>query len=47
MSANTSSAAVEIRGVSRVYGSGEHKVVALSDVFVDIRENEFYCVALS
>ena len=42
MSANTSSAAVEIRGVSRVYGSGEHKVVALSDVFVDIRENEFF-----
>jgi len=42
LSEKSSSAAVEIRGVSRVYGSGEHKVIALSDVFVDIRENEFF-----
>ncbi|WP_244598310.1 ABC transporter ATP-binding protein [Pseudohoeflea suaedae] len=42
MSATPSNAAIEIRGVSRIYGSGENRVTALSDVFVDIRENEFF-----
>ncbi len=42
LSGMTSSAAVEIKGVSRIYGSGEHRVTALSDVFMDIRQNEFF-----
>jgi spermidine/putrescine transport system ATP-binding protein len=42
LSGTTSSAAVEIKGVSRIYGSGENRVTALSDVFMDIRQNEFF-----
>lgn len=42
MSGKPLNAAVEIRGVSRIYGSGENKVTALTGVFVDIRENEFF-----
>jgi spermidine/putrescine transport system ATP-binding protein len=35
-------AAVDVRGVSKVFGGGEDRVVALDDVSVTIRENEFF-----
>ena len=34
--------AIEVRGVSRIYGDGEGQVAALSDIFVSIRQNEFF-----
>jgi spermidine/putrescine transport system ATP-binding protein len=34
--------AIDIRGVSKVFGSGDHKVFAVDDVSVAIRENEFF-----
>lgn len=34
--------AIEVRGVSRVFGAGESRVAALDDVSVSIRENEFF-----
>ena len=34
--------AIEVRGVSKVFGSGEAAVRALDDVSVAIRENEFF-----
>jgi len=34
--------AIEVRGVSKVFGFGPDKVVALDDVHVAIRENEFF-----
>ncbi len=45
---NTASAAalaepaISIRNVSKVFGAGEHRVVALSEVAVDIGQNEFF-----
>ncbi|WP_157020264.1 ABC transporter ATP-binding protein [Mesorhizobium xinjiangense] len=33
---------IEIRHVSKVFGSGENAVIALDDVSLDIRENEFF-----
>ena len=38
----TNKAAIEARGVSKLFGSGEHQVAALDNVFVSIRENEFF-----
>ncbi len=35
-------AAVEVQGVTKVFGGGEDRVVALDDVSVTIRENEFF-----
>ena len=35
-------AAVEARGVTKVFGAGEDRVVALDEVSVTIRENEFF-----
>ena len=35
-------AAIEARGVSKLFGSGEHQVTALDSVSVSIRENEFF-----
>jgi spermidine/putrescine transport system ATP-binding protein len=34
--------AIEVRGVSKVFGSGDAKVAALDNVSVSIRENEFF-----
>ena len=34
--------AIDVRGVSKVFGSGEGKVAALDNVSVSIRENEFF-----
>lgn len=34
--------AVHVQNASKVFGSGEDRVVALDDVTVDIRENEFF-----
>jgi spermidine/putrescine transport system ATP-binding protein len=34
--------AIEVRGVRKVFGAGEHAVVALDTVSVSIRENEFF-----
>jgi len=34
--------AIEVRGVSRIYGDGAGQVAALSEVFVSIRQNEFF-----
>ena len=34
--------AIEVRGVSRIFGTGESRVAALDDVSVSIRENEFF-----
>ncbi len=35
-------AAVDVRGVTKIFGGGEDRVVALDDVSVTIRENEFF-----
>ena len=42
MSSASDKAAIEIRGVSRIYGSGQDKVKALDGIFLKIRENEFF-----
>ncbi len=42
MSSASDKAAIEIRGVSRIYGTGHDKVKALDGIFLDIRENEFF-----
>ncbi|MGF0539116.1 ABC transporter ATP-binding protein [Agrobacterium sp. ES01] len=42
MGVNQGQTAIEIRGVSRVYGAGEFKVTALGGVDLDIAENEFF-----
>ncbi|EHS50137.1 spermidine/putrescine ABC transporter ATPase subunit [Rhizobium sp. PDO1-076] len=42
MSSISQKAAIEIRGVSRVYGSGGGKVTALDGINLTIRENEFF-----
>ncbi|RKE83612.1 ABC transporter ATP-binding protein [Rhizobium sp. AG855] len=42
MSSASDKAAIEIRGVSRIYGSGHEKVTALDGIFLTIRENEFF-----
>ncbi|TIU69596.1 MAG: ATP-binding cassette domain-containing protein, partial [Mesorhizobium sp.] len=34
--------AIEVRGVRKVFGSGENQVAALDTVSVSIRENEFF-----
>jgi spermidine/putrescine transport system ATP-binding protein len=34
--------AIDVRGVSKVFGAGDTKVAALDDVSVTIRENEFF-----
>ncbi len=34
--------AIEVRGVSKIFGTGESQVAALDDVSVSIRENEFF-----
>ncbi|MCM2475126.1 ABC transporter ATP-binding protein [Rhizobium sp. CG5] len=34
--------AIDIRGVSRIYGSGPYQVAALKGVFVTIKQNEFF-----
>jgi spermidine/putrescine transport system ATP-binding protein len=34
--------AIEVRGVSKIFGTGEAQVAALDDVSVSIRENEFF-----
>ena len=34
--------AIEVRGVSRIYGEGESQVAALRDIYVSIRQNEFF-----
>ena len=34
--------AIEVRGVSKLFGTGEGQVAALDDVSVSIRENEFF-----
>ncbi|MDO9416147.1 ABC transporter ATP-binding protein [Pararhizobium sp.] len=34
--------AIDVRGVSRIYGTGSGQVAALDSVFVSIRENEFF-----
>ncbi|AYD02606.1 ABC transporter ATP-binding protein [Neorhizobium sp. NCHU2750] len=34
--------AIEVRGVSRVYGDGAGQVTALSGIFLNIRQNEFF-----
>ncbi|WP_043447842.1 ABC transporter ATP-binding protein [Halotalea alkalilenta] len=34
--------AIEVRGVSRIYGASSERVTALGGVFVSIRENEFF-----
>ncbi|MBX3577583.1 MAG: ABC transporter ATP-binding protein [Rhizobiaceae bacterium] len=34
--------AIEVRGVSKIFGAGEGRVAALDDVSVSIRENEFF-----
>ena len=38
----TERAAIDIRGVSRIYGYGEYQVTALGGVHLKIRENEFF-----
>jgi spermidine/putrescine transport system ATP-binding protein len=35
-------AAIDVRGVSRIYGFGEYQVAALKNVNVTIRQNEFF-----
>ncbi|MCM2398331.1 ABC transporter ATP-binding protein [Rhizobium sp. S95] len=42
MSSTSKKAAIEIRGVSRVYGAGNAQVTALGGVFLNIQENEFF-----
>ncbi|ATN35628.1 spermidine/putrescine ABC transporter ATP-binding protein [Rhizobium sp. ACO-34A] len=42
MSSTSKKAAIEIRGVSRVYGAGNAQVTALGGIFLDIQENEFF-----
>ncbi|EKF58932.1 spermidine/putrescine ABC transporter ATPase [Agrobacterium albertimagni AOL15] len=42
MSSASDKAAIEIRSVSRIYGSGQDKVTALDGIFLKIRENEFF-----
>ncbi|KPF46189.1 ABC transporter ATP-binding protein [Rhizobium sp. AAP43] len=42
MSSASEKAAIEIRGVSRIYGAGSDKVTALDKIFLAIRENEFF-----
>ena len=39
---NASVSAIDIRGVSKVFGAGQHAFTALDDVSVAIRENEFF-----
>jgi NitT/TauT family transport system ATP-binding protein len=39
-----SRAAIEIKNVHKVYGSGAQRVVALNDVVLEIGEQEFVCV---
>jgi spermidine/putrescine transport system ATP-binding protein len=34
--------AIEVRGVSKIFGTGDSQVAALDDVSVSIRENEFF-----
>jgi spermidine/putrescine transport system ATP-binding protein len=34
--------AIDVRGVSKVFGAGDHRVAALDKVSVSIRENEFF-----
>ncbi len=34
--------AIEVRGVSRIFGTGPDRVAALDDVSVSIRQNEFF-----
>jgi spermidine/putrescine transport system ATP-binding protein len=34
--------AIDVRGVSKIFGAGEHQVAALDKVSVSIRENEFF-----
>lgn len=34
--------AIEVRGVGRVYGDGAGQVTALSNIFLNIRQNEFF-----
>jgi len=34
--------AIDVRGVSKVFGAGDHRVAALDRVSVSIRENEFF-----
>ncbi|TIR97177.1 MAG: spermidine/putrescine ABC transporter ATP-binding protein, partial [Mesorhizobium sp.] len=34
--------AIEVRGVRKVFGTGENQVAALDTVSVSIRENEFF-----
>ena len=42
LSSASDKAAIEIRGVSRIYGTGRDKVIALDGIFLDIMENEFF-----
>ena len=39
---STDKAAIEARGVSKLFGSGEQQVAALDNVSVSVRENEFF-----
>jgi spermidine/putrescine transport system ATP-binding protein len=34
--------AIDVRGVSKIFGAGEHQIAALDKVSVSIRENEFF-----
>ena len=38
----TEASAIEVRGVSKVFGAGQHAFTALDDVSIAIRENEFF-----
>ena len=42
MTVPNNKAAIEARGVSKLFGSGENEVTALDSVSVSIRENEFF-----
>ena len=42
MTSASDKAAIEIRGVSRIYGTGQDKVTALDGIFLKIKENEFF-----
>ena len=42
MTGSKEKAAIEARGVSKLFGSGESQVAALDNVSVSIRENEFF-----
>ena len=42
MASNDHDIAIDIRNVMKQYGAGEHAVTALSEVSIDIRDNEFF-----